>query len=80
MIRKINLILQGKGGTGKSLYTYLRALSEMASSSLFVDADGFAKTSSTQLIFYRKNAERRCPFRQQDRVQVKLILLLLFKV
>jgi len=51
MARKINLILQGKGGTGKSLYTYLRALSEMGSSSLFVDADGFARTSSNQLIF-----------------------------
>lgn len=45
MTRKINLILQGKGGTGKSLFTYLRALSEIGSSSLFVDADGFAKTS-----------------------------------
>ena len=51
MTRKINLILQGKGGTGKSLYTSLRALSEIGSSSLFVDADGFAKTSSDQLIF-----------------------------
>lgn len=51
MARKINLTLQGKGGTGKSLYTYLRALSEIGSSSLFVDAEGFAKTSSNQLIF-----------------------------
>ncbi|TKT86022.1 hypothetical protein [Dyadobacter frigoris] len=51
MARKINLILQGKGGTGKSLFTYLRALSEMGSSSLFVDADGFARTSNNQLIF-----------------------------
>jgi len=51
MVRKINFIIQAKGGTGKSLYTYLRALAEKDKSSLFVDADNFAKTSSHQLHF-----------------------------
>lgn len=33
------------------MYTYLRALSESCSSSLFMDADDFANTSGNQLIF-----------------------------
>ncbi|ADQ17064.1 hypothetical protein Lbys_1345 [Leadbetterella byssophila DSM 17132] len=51
MIRKFHFILQAKGGVGKSLYTYLRALTESGRSSLFVDVDSSTKTSSRQLTF-----------------------------
>lgn len=74
MTRKINLILQGKGGTGKSLYTYLRALSEMGSSSLFVDADDFAKTSSNQLIFLAEKRRTTLSLRTTERSLTKIDL------
>src|SRR5687768_9776440 len=51
MKRKFHFILQAKGGVGKSLHTYLRAMSEADSSSLFVDVDSSTKTSSRQLLF-----------------------------
>lgn len=51
MKRKFHFILQAKGGVGKSLHTYLRAVAETESSSLFVDVDSSTKTSSRQLLF-----------------------------
>src|SRR5215217_4266241 len=51
MRRKFNLILQAKGGVGKSLHTYLRALSEKDKTSLFVDLDSSTQTSTRQLAF-----------------------------
>lgn len=51
MSRKFNLILQAKGGVGKSLHTYLRALSEKDKTSLFVDLDSSTQTSTRQLAF-----------------------------
>ena len=51
MTRRFHFILQAKGGVGKSLYTYLRALTEADSSSLFVDVDSSTKTSLRQLTF-----------------------------
>lgn len=51
MTRKFHFILQAKGGVGKSLYTYLRALTEADRSSLFVDVDSSTKTSLRQLTF-----------------------------
>jgi hypothetical protein len=51
MKRKFHFIVQAKGGVGKSLHTYLRALSEADSFSLFVDLDSSTKTSSRQLAF-----------------------------
>jgi len=51
MKRKFHYVLQAKGGVGKSLYTYLRALAEYDRSSLFVDVDHSTKTSTRQLKF-----------------------------
>lgn len=51
MTRRFHFILQAKGGVGKSLYTYLRALTETDRSSLFVDVDSSTKTSLRQLTF-----------------------------
>ena len=51
MKRKLHLIVQAQGGSGKSLYTYLRALSQRNGTSLFVDADAYFRTSSSQLAF-----------------------------
>ena len=51
MKRKFHYILQAKGGVGKSLYAYLRALSEKDHSTLFVDLDSSTHTSERQLAF-----------------------------
>ena len=51
MKRELHFIVQAKGGVGKSLHTYLRALSEASRLSLFVDLDSSTKTSSRQLAF-----------------------------
>lgn len=51
MKRKFHYVLQAKGGVGKSLFTYLKALSERSGSSLFVDVDHSTKTSTRQLKF-----------------------------
>ncbi|WP_414617644.1 hypothetical protein [Dyadobacter sp. 32] len=51
MKRRFNLILQAKGGVGKSLHTYLRALAEKDKISLFVDLDSSTQTSTRQLAF-----------------------------
>jgi len=51
MTRTFHFILQAKGGVGKSLHTYLRALTESDRHSLFVDVDSSTKTSLRQLTF-----------------------------
>jgi hypothetical protein len=51
MKRKFHYVLQAKGGVGKSLFTYLMALSETEGTSLFIDVDHSTKTSSRQLKF-----------------------------
>lgn len=51
MKTEFHFVVQAKGGVGKSLHTYLRALSQAGSASLFVDLDSSTKTSSRQLAF-----------------------------
>lgn len=51
MKRKFHFVLQAKGGVGKSLYTYLKALSQAENNTLFVDVDSSTQTSSRQLLF-----------------------------
>jgi hypothetical protein len=51
MKRKFHYVLQAKGGVGKSLFTYLRALSDENGSSAFIDVDHSTKTSTRQLKF-----------------------------
>lgn len=51
MRRKFNLVLQSKGGVGKSFFTYLAGLSQANGESFFVDVDNFNQSSSRQLKF-----------------------------
>ncbi|MGV3600025.1 MAG: hypothetical protein ACO1N1_02415 [Dyadobacter fermentans] len=51
MSRIIEFTLQSKGGVGKSLHTYCRALSVPEEHSLFVDVDSSTQTSTRQLKF-----------------------------
>jgi hypothetical protein len=46
---KVEIIVQSKGGVGKSFYTYFRALSVPNENSLFIDVDSSTNTSSRQL-------------------------------
>lgn len=55
-MKKMHLILQAKGGVGKSLLTYLFALTKAHKpDTLFVDVDSSTKTSTRQLVFLREN-------------------------
>lgn len=60
MRRKPHLILQAKGGVGKSLHTYLRAWSEKDQTSLFVDLD-----NSTQISTRTARLSGRKPLRNR---------------
>lgn len=54
MKKTIRFNIQSKGGAGKSMITYLQALSEEENArSYFVDFDGSAKSSSLQLHFLK---------------------------
>ncbi|MCA6449236.1 MAG: hypothetical protein IM584_04630 [Chitinophagaceae bacterium] len=51
-MKKVHFICQAKGGSGKSMFTYLMALKmEFVSKTYFVDLDSSVKTSSQQLRF-----------------------------
>jgi len=47
----LELTLQSKGGSGKSFYTYFRALASSNDDSIFLDVDSSTNTSSRQLKF-----------------------------
>ena len=55
-MKKLNFIVQAKGGVGKSLFMYLFALTkERESESLFIDVDASTQTSARQLKFLPQN-------------------------
>lgn len=59
-MKTFHLILQSKGGVGKSMLTYFYALqSENDHSSLFIDVDNSTKTSDRQLAFLRTKSVKR---------------------
>jgi hypothetical protein len=59
-MKKINFILQSKGGVGKSMLTYLLALkNEENPRSYFIDFDGSVKSSTQQLKFLQGRTPAR---------------------
>jgi hypothetical protein len=59
-MKTFHLIMQAKGGVGKSMLTYFYALQmENDASSLFIDTDNSTKTSDRQLAFLRGRPEKR---------------------
>ena len=55
-MKQLNFIVQAKGGVGKSLLSYLMAVSQESDASiLFVDMDSSTRTSTRQLKFLGEN-------------------------